>query len=115
LWSLNASAEYNYELIFDSLFTAVASAQMTPDTSQFNSPQDSCSRWNNLLAEGDHKKIWTSINWRGEWCANDSSTYPSNDKFCEHFESLYNPPEVQQDLLFDPLQPKYMPVLDDPI
>ena len=115
VWSQNASVEDNYQQIFDTLASASVSAVQTPRDFFYSPPHDSGSRWSNLVSENDQKKIWSAINWRGEWCTDTNDTCPSNEDFSRHFDSLFNPPDVTPDLIIQPEHEKYMPILDDPI
>lgn len=69
-------------------------------------------RWQTIINERDHRKLWQSIDWNGQFDARkDSSKTPSDECFCQYYEDLLKA-ELRQD--FTPLFPKYIPILDDP-
>ena len=71
-------------------------------------------RWNRILQKNDPKQLWQSVNWNGCFSTpNDILCQPSDESFCEHYQSLLNPSEIQLD--YQPVSLKYVPVLDDAI
>ncbi len=72
-------------------------------------------RWQYVLAHGDAKQIWQSVNWNGTF-DNPTNTgeKPNDDEFCAYYEQLLNP-SADQTVHYEPDNPKYVPVLDDEI
>ena len=80
---------------------------------------DSVSRWERLVEEGDDGRLWRAINWRGELSGGEDvggvRLTPTDGEFKDHFESLYNPPDEGVPSVNVLHGDVYMPVLDDPI
>ena len=71
-------------------------------------------RWIKILQNNDPRQLWQSINWNGTFsCPNDVLCQPSDEAFCEHYQDLLNPDGINLD--YQPVRPKYVPLLDDPI
>ncbi len=72
-------------------------------------------RWEKLLSDGDHRRVWQAINWKGNLQAYDKSlVVPSDTDFKEYFENEFNITNVnitEADLDTG----VNIPLLDDPI
>lgn len=73
-------------------------------------------RWEKLLSEGDHKRVWQAINWKGNLPTCDKSQVtPSDEQFKEYFENSFNVADAnieERDLVNTEVN---IPLLDDPI
>ena len=61
-------------------------------------------RWQSIINERDHRKLWQSINWKGQFDkVQDSSKSPSDECFCLYYENL-----LKQEMIHDfiPALPK---------
>ena len=116
LWSETLSPSGNCETISSAIYMAASSASKPQKPIPYTAPGNSQERWRNLLSENDEKKIWRSINWRGEWDYTGPDTSPSDETFTDYFDTLFNPEHTSgHEPLFTPDQEIYIPVLDDPI
>lgn len=78
---------------------------------------DNCvNRWEKLLSEGDHKRVWQAINWKGNLQTCDKSQVtPSDEQFREYFQNSFNVADDnfdERDLVNTEVN---IPLLDDPI
>ena len=72
-------------------------------------------RWNFLKEQRDPRQLWRAINWNGTFeMAPDTVDTPSAKDFCTHYENLMNP-DRKHPPAYQPVAPKYIPILDDPI
>ena len=117
LWDVNQDVANLCDVITETLYnTAVKSKMDVKQPMSVKSKHENAqSRWNYLVQHGDSRQIWQSINWHGEFDnPGDISSRPSDLEFCDHYEHLLNPnPETITEYVSE--QPKYIPVLDDPI
>ena len=102
------------------LKTADQLYQTGSDSTNHNAPQErydshfrtAAERWQSVINERDHWKLWQSIDWNGQFDeVKDKSKTPSDECFCQYYEQLLQA-EMMND--FFPLTPKYVPILDDP-
>ena len=77
---------------------------------------NSMDRWERLLRETDHKRVWQAINWKGNLETYDKSLVtPSDEEFKEYFGNDTNPGNVnvaEMGLIDTAVN---IPLLDDPI
>ena len=76
-------------------------------------------RWQQLLKDDNHARIWQTVNWKGEVSQASHSPYditqPSDVDFQIHFNEIFNPPDVQRPDINDLVSTIHIPVMDDPI
>ena len=73
-------------------------------------------RWERLLREGDHKRVWEAINWKGNLQAYDKSVVvPSDEEFKEYFENMFNSDNANNVEMYRVDAAVTIPLLDDPI
>ena len=77
---------------------------------------NSVNRWEKLLREGDDKRVWQAINWRGNLhTCTKSQVTPSDEQFKEYFENNFNVNDVNivdEGLVNTAVS---IPLLDNPI
>ena len=76
-------------------------------------------RWQQLLKDGNHARIWQALNWKEEVSqashpAHDI-TQPSDVDFQIHFSEIFNPPDVEHPDVKELVSAVHIPVLDDPV
>jgi hypothetical protein len=98
------------------LYNAAVNSESDEGSVFGNQPNLSChERWHRIVRNKDAKQLWQAINWHGQFSTpNDVLQQPSNECFCEHYQSLLNPSGTQH-LDYEVSYSKYVPILDDPI
>ncbi len=78
---------------------------------------DTRGRWERMLEDNDHAKLWQAINWRGELteCDNSNDSKPSDDTFKTYFGEIFNPPHTEYQGVRELFKQVTIPVLDEPI
>ena len=78
---------------------------------------DARGRWERMLENNDHAKLWQAINWGGELteCDNSNKSKPSDDTFKTYFEEIFNPPNTEYLDVNELFTQITIPVLDQPI
>ena len=67
-----------------------------------------------IMDSNDSRKIWSSINWKGDMKQSTPHNHPPIEELSEHFASLYEPIEGDDDI--ESLHSDvYVPATDDPI
>ena len=76
-----------------------------------------CSRWDRILEERDHAKLWQAIDWRGEFRAETGGgdCKPGDEEFKDHFEKLFNSADAGELDANEFYTEVTIPVLDEPI
>ena len=78
---------------------------------------DARGRWERMLEDNDHVKLWQAINWRGELTGDDNNNdfKPSDDTFKTYFEEIFNLPNTEYLYVNDLLTQVTIPVLNKSI
>ena len=116
-WNNNTNVDNLCTVLADTIYTAAKKSATNPRQYQYHSPSNATNRWNNILQEGDEKKLWASINWKGNFDTEttEDSNKPNDDEFCKHFQTLLNPAGAEDPRDNIPQEYRYIPVLDDSI
>ena len=78
--------------------------------------KDDATRWNNALMNKDSSKLWSAIDWKGNYGKIKPVKHPTVEEFQEFFEDLYDKDAKTKNTISDLQSPAiYIPVLDDPI
>ena len=67
------------------MFNAAQSAKVIPrQPPRYEAPKNATERWNNILSQNDPRKVWKSIDWKGQFTDVPSSvSTPSDEEFCK--------------------------------
>jgi hypothetical protein len=113
--SLSGWNEEGTDVISNEIANAIYSAakEATRRNEETERPNER-ERWKNIVQSRDPKSLWRAINWKGEYDNPEGeTTKPSEEAFCKHFQRLLNPSNEKR--YYEIQQPKYIPLLDDPI
>ncbi|XP_063888609.1 uncharacterized protein LOC135115608 [Scylla paramamosain] len=91
------------------------SASKYPRCARVEEVTDGRGRWERMLDNNDQAKLWQAINWRGETTddSNNTQSMPDDEVFKEHFEKIFNPPDILYPNANDLHSHLNIPILDD--
>ena len=114
-WQVSTSLQDACDFITNSMFNAAQSAKVIPrQPPRYEAPKNATERWNNILSQNDPRKVWKSIDWKGQFTDVPSSvSTPSDEEFCKYLSELLNPTSgIPADIVI-PDTEMYVPILDD--
>ena len=113
VWNTDGHVDRYAEEVADTLYEC---SRISYNDNRSTGVDATANRWDKLLRDNDDKRVWQSIDWKGEYRETiDNSRCPDDEEFKLFFEELLKPSDVTELDIGAFTTPVSIPILDSEI